>query len=117
MPFALARDREDFIRDFIERDDVVKDWLTIHTLRSLYSRVPKYSIFGQLLKQERQAKTPVILERLQSRTDKAVITATDLGIKWPIVHNPEFEILGRLARKVGITLRIREPKPLMCSPK
>ena len=101
MPFALAKDREDFIRDFIERVDVVKDWLSVQTLRELYSRVPKISMFGRLLKEERRAKTPAILARLQGPVEKAVTTATDLGIKWPFSFvSPEFENLEHLARKV-----------------
>lgn len=39
MPFALENDREDFIREFIEREDVVKVWLTIQQLRDLYQKV------------------------------------------------------------------------------
>ena len=99
-PFALAKDREDFIRDFIEREDVVKDWLSVQTLRELYSHVPKNSMFGRLLREERRAKTPALLLRLNGPTEKAVVTATDLGIKYPLSQNPEFESIVRLARKV-----------------
>lgn len=39
MPFAIENDREDFIREFIEREDVVKEWLTKKELKSLYQKV------------------------------------------------------------------------------
>lgn len=39
MPFALEAGRHEFITEFIEREDVVTDYLTIENLRKLYQNV------------------------------------------------------------------------------
>ena len=42
MPFALENNRHEFIREFIEREDIIESYLTIKELFRLYKEVLYY---------------------------------------------------------------------------
>lgn len=88
MRFALANDRDDLLREFVAREDIVKFWLNIQTLRELYSQISRDSTFGRLLFKERKRQVAKVGAFLDSKknAEKARQMTALLGVQillWP----------------------------------
>ena len=99
MRFVLSNDRDDLLREFIVREDIVKSWLSIKTLRELYSQIRKDSPFGRLLFEERERQLLKYKAYLKSDEDKATQKAALLELErlYPAA-SPDFESVLRSVR-------------------
>ena len=81
MGFVLSNDRDDLLREFIAREDMAKNWLNIQTLRELYSQIPKNSVFGRRLFEERNRQLLKYKAHLKSTEGKTThMAALWLGL-------------------------------------
>ena len=103
---ALKRPRRSAPRVH-RRENMVKFWLSIQTLRELYSQIPKDSVFGHFLFEERKRQLLIYKEYLKSNEDKATQMAVLLGLQllYPAA-SPDLESVVRSVSNTANTILI-----------